>query len=323
MDSGAAGQTFLWRETYVRRRLSAASSAALTAALAAGLVAAVPGLAGAASASPSVIGTDAPKAQLSLFDNDKAFGLTTAGRLVRFDVDAPNWLIPVGTITGLVGGDTDLIGIDFRVQNNRLYGVGNLGGIYVINTSNAVATLVSHLTAPLVGTAFGVDFNPAANRLRIISNAGENLRHNIDDPTGTPPPGTTVIDAPLTYPPLPALATGLSGAAYTNNDLDPTTGSTLFDIDTTRSQVAVQSPANLGALAVTGTLPVPVGPSAGYDIYTERSGGRAAGNRGFAALLVGTSYRLYEVNPLTGQAALRGSFPANNQVFDIALPTSQ
>ncbi|MCM3885164.1 DUF4394 domain-containing protein [Frankia sp. R82] len=307
----------------MRRRFSAASSAAATAVLAAGLVAAVPGLAGAASAAPPDHGGGRPVIQPALFDDYPAYGLTTTGRLVRFDVDSPSWLTPIGAITGLVGGDTNLVGIDFRVQNNRLYGVGNLGGIYVINTSNAVATRVSHLTIPLVGTAFGVDFNPAANRLRVISNAGENLRHNIDDPTGTPPPGTTVADAPLTYPPLLGIATGVTGAAYTNNDLDPATGTTLFDINTNLAQVALQSPANSGTLANTGMLPVPVGPLAGYDIHTERSGGRAVGNRGFAALLVGSSFRLYEVDPLTAQASLRGSFPRNYPVFDVALPTNQ
>lgn len=307
----------------MRRRFSAVSSAAVTAALAAGLVAAVPGLVGAASAAPLVGDGATPVIQPALFDDYKAYGLTTTGRLVRFDVDSPASLTPIGRITGLVGGDTHLVGIDFRVQNNRLYGVGDLGGIYVINTANAVATLVSHLTIPLVGTAFGVDFNPAANRLRVISNAGENLRHNLDDPTGTPPPGTTVADTPLTYPPLLGIATGLTGAAYTNNDLDPATGTTLFDINTGLAQVAVQSPANAGTLVNTGTLPVPVGPLAGYDIFTERSGGRAVANTGFAALLVGSRFRLYEVSPLTAQATLRGFFPANYPVFDVALPINQ
>jgi hypothetical protein len=43
---------------------------------------------------------------------------------------------------------------------------------------------------PLDGTWFDVDFNPAANRLRVISVRGQNLRHNLDDPTGTPHSGS-------------------------------------------------------------------------------------------------------------------------------------
>ncbi|CAO5158668.1 hypothetical protein FAIPA1_10313 [Frankia sp. AiPs1] len=35
-----------------------------------------------------------------------------------FDVRNPFWTVPIGQITGLVGGDTKLIGIDFRPQDN-------------------------------------------------------------------------------------------------------------------------------------------------------------------------------------------------------------
>jgi hypothetical protein len=43
----------------------------------------------------------------------------------------------------------------------------------------------------LQGTRFGVDFNPAANRLRVISDLGQNLRHNIDDPAAPAGPPST------------------------------------------------------------------------------------------------------------------------------------
>ncbi|MCM3925477.1 DUF4394 domain-containing protein [Frankia sp. AiPs1] len=305
------------------RRHSPARAAALTAALAAGIVAALPGLAGAASAAPAAAGASAVEQRPALFDGLRAVGLTTTGRLVHFDVDSPSHLTRIGQVTGLVGGDTSLIGIDYRVQNGRLYGVGNLGGIYVINTSTAVATLVSHLTVALSGTAFGVDFNPAANRLRIISNAGQNLRHNIDDPVGTPPIGTTAVDTPLHYPPAGIAAPGLTGAAYTNNDLDPSTSTTLFNINTILGQVDVDSPANSGELVPTGQLGLPVTGNAGFDIFTRRSNGRAVDNQAFATLPVGTSYRLAEIDLLTGRVRVHGSFPGNAQVVDIAIPPNQ
>ena len=34
---------------------------------------------------------------------------------------------------GLSGNDTALVGIDFRVQDGKLYGVGNGGGVYTID----------------------------------------------------------------------------------------------------------------------------------------------------------------------------------------------
>ena len=80
------------------------------------------------------------------------------------------------------------------------------------------------LTLPLDGMFFGVDFNPAADRLRIISNRGQNLAHNVN--AG----GVTVANATLTYtapPAAPVVALGVTAAAYTNNDLNqPSTGTT-------------------------------------------------------------------------------------------------
>jgi hypothetical protein len=213
-------------------------------------------------------------------------GLTDKGRLVRFDASDPRRSRDLGRVKGLADGDS-LVGIDYRVQNGLLYGVGLKGVIYTISTRSAVATMVGQLTVPLQGTSFGVDFNPAANRLRVISDTGQNLRHNLDDPMGAPPAGTTASDGTLTYPPATTPAAGVTGAAYTNNDLDATTATTLFDLDTMQDQVAVQSPANNGTLAPTGKLAVDAGPVAGLDIYSRIRGGRTQSNVAYAALQVG------------------------------------
>ncbi|MFD4259926.1 DUF4394 domain-containing protein [Streptomyces sp. NPDC058534] len=247
-------------------------------------------------------------------------GLTTDQRLVSFDVRTPGDTWDQGRISGL-SGDRKLVGIDFRVQNGKLYGVGNAGGIYTINRS-AKAVKVSQLTVELDGKNFGVDFNPAANRLRVISDTGQNLRHNIDDPAAR---FTTIEDGMLTNPATPPsterpTAKGVTGAAYTNNDLNAATATTLFDIDTVNDRVVVQSPANAGNLAPTGSLGVDACPSAGFDIYYNRKTGN---NKGFAALKTSGKYRFYSVNILNGRADSLGTFPPNRQVFDIALPLAQ
>jgi len=116
--------------------------------------------------------------------------LTADGRLVCFKDRSPDKTSEIGTITGLAGADTSLVGIDFRVQDGMLYGVGNAGGVYTIDTTTAVATPGVALTTALTpGTFFGVDFNPAADRLRIVSDAGLNLRHNVNAA------GTTLTDS--------------------------------------------------------------------------------------------------------------------------------
>jgi hypothetical protein len=245
--------------------------------------------------------------------------LTADQRLLMFRECNPTRPHQIGSVYGLQAADTMLVGIDFRVQDGKLYGVGNGGGIYTIDTNTAVATLFSNLTVPLDGQSFGVDFNPAANALRIISNTGQNLRH----PFAGALAFQTQTDAPLNYPGPPAVnpATGLTGAAYTNNDLDPNTGTTLFDIDTSLNQVVIQSPPNAGSLVATGLLTVDADTPVGFDIYTELQNNVAINNSGFASLVVGGVPGFYRVNFLTGQAFLIDYF--GDSVIDIAIPLNQ
>ena len=199
----------------------------------------------------------------------RVIGLTDDGHLVRFRSNAPRSSRDLGEIEidGGDGDDTELVGIDYRVQDGRLYGVGNGGGVFVIDTNTAVATFVNELTVALDGTSFGVDFNPAADRLRIISDTGQNLAHNVN--AG----GTTAANGTLTYvaPPAAAVAApGVTGAAYTNNDLNQaSTGTTLFDLDTTLDQIVIQSPPGIGILVATGKLGVDAGAVSGLDIYSQ------------------------------------------------------
>ncbi|MBT2901255.1 DUF4394 domain-containing protein [Streptomyces sp. McG3] len=298
--------------------------AVLVAALTAAVSMVVPASAGAWAAGPlptqAVQGGSGPGdtfEQKAGDDGLSVIGLTSGQRLVEFRTGEPSKPWQLGKVSGLKK-DTKLVGIDFRVQNAKLYGVGDKGGIYTLNTRNAKAAKVSQLTVALAGRFFGVDFNPAANRLRVISDTGQNLRHNIDDPAA---PRTTTVDTPLTNPTTPpSSAKGVTGAAYTNNDLNADTATALFDIDTTNDRVSLQSPANSGTLAPTGNLGVNAGPNAGFDIYFSH---RARTNQGFAALSVNGAYRFYEVNVLTGQAEVVGAFPKNHQVTDVALPLNQ
>ncbi|HEX9772030.1 MAG TPA: DUF4394 domain-containing protein [Steroidobacteraceae bacterium] len=185
--------------------------------------------------------------------------LTGDGRLLCFKRRGASRAREIGYISGLSGSDSALIGIDFRVQDGLLYGVGNGGGVYRIDTDTAVAEFVNTLSVALSGTSFGVDFNPVADRLRIIGDDGQNLRHSVN--VG----GTTLVDTALNYT-TGVVANGVSGAAYTNNDLHANTATTLFDLDTTLDQLAIQSPPNAGSLVATGKLTLDAGAQVGFDI---------------------------------------------------------
>lgn len=123
------------------------------------------------------------------------------------------------------------------MQSEKLYGVDDQGGICTLSDRSAKATLVGPLSIPLSGADFGVDFNPAANALRVLGDGGQNLRQPFAT-TGDAPMGATVADGTLTYPAVgttPAATTGgVTATAYTTNDLSANTATTLFGVDTTK-----------------------------------------------------------------------------------------
>ncbi|MET0951887.1 MAG: DUF4394 domain-containing protein [Aeromicrobium sp.] len=262
-----------------------------------------------------------------------AIALSDDGKFLRtFSLATPSSDKLLGRIDGLDAAtpsgtaDTRLVGIDFRVQNKNYYGVGDQGGIYTV-TSKGNAVRVSQLTVPLSAepnARFGVDFNPAADRLRVISSTGQNLRHDVNPTGSSATAGITVNDTKLTYPATaPATGTvdalGVVGAAYTNNDLDASTATTLFDLDTAADRIALQSPANAGTLAPNGALGVAASNIAGFDIVTRVSGARAVTNVAYAALRTSDTGRpsLYKVDLLSGKATKVGAF--DQQVSDIAI----
>ena len=245
----------------------------------------------------------------SAASSNRALGLSSNGKTLSvFNLDTAKRTNGLGNVTGL-SGDSKLIGIDFRVQDRRFYGVGNSGGVYVINSYTGKASKVSQLATPLDESAdFAVDFNPAADRLRIISAGGQNLRHDVTT-------DATIADTPLAYSPAGA-APAVTAVAYTNNDLDAaTTATTLFDIDTTTDFLAVQSPANAGTLVNEGKLGFDASPAAGFDIRTTVVNGRAVANNGFAALrnAAGGASSLYKIDLTSGKATRVGLF-----VYDVA-----
>ena len=252
-------------------------------------------------------------------------GLTADGRLISFDSDRPGRAKTEGGIRGLTM-DTRLVGIDYRPASGNdgdsgdLYGLGDRGGVYVIDDDSGKAKLRSRSNVALEGTSFGVDFNPTVDRLRVVSDTGQNLRVNVDD-------GSTLTDGRLAYPgvpPAPATpATGVTGAAYTNNDADPNTATTLYDIDSMLDQTVIQSPANAGLLAPTGKLTVDTSPTVGSDIYSTVRNGTTVRVQGFASLTVGGQSGFYKIKLFSGRASSQGSFSSRNQVTAIAIPLNQ
>src|SRR4030095_418861 len=231
----------------------------------------------------------------TLAQSVNAFAVTaSSNQLVRFNTATPGTIITVGTITGLQAGE-GVLGIDFRPATGELYALGSTSRLYTVNKTTAVATLVAPLSTALSGTAFGFDFNPTVDRIRIVSNTGQNLRINPRD-------GVAIIDTPLN-----GGATSADAAGYTNG-LRSAATTTLYDISTATDTLYLQgglngSPSpNGGVLTPLGPLGVNVTDVNGFDILSVN-------NIAFAILTTSglTVTSLYSINLTTGAATLVGS----------------
>lgn len=200
-------------------------------------------------------------------------------------------------ITGLQSGET-ILGVDMRPANGQLYALGSSSRLYTINTSNGAATAVgtAAFTPALSGTSFGFDFNPTVDRIRVVSNTGQNLRLHPTLGTavatdGSLNPGTPTVDA----------------SAYTNNFAGATT-TTLYNIDYGTNSLYIQAPPNDGKLTLVGGLGVNIEAGNGFDI-----GGTTG--KAYAILKTGTIASLYSINLTTGQATRLLGMSTSTQGF--------
>lgn len=224
------------------------------------------------------------------------YGVTTGNQLVRFSASTPGTLTTVGAITGLQTGE-NILAIDFRPSNGQLFGLGSTSRLYVINRMTGAATVVgAQFTPALSGTNFGFDFNPTVDRIRIVSDTGQNLRVN-------PNNGAVTVDGNLN-PGTPII----SAAAYTNS-FGVATTTTLYDIDTTTDRLLIQSNPNAGTLTDVGPLGFDFQSVNGFDIASNNSGGvNATTNTAYAVSANGFGAPLlYTINLTTGAASLAGS----------------
>ncbi len=238
--------------------------------------------------------------------SETLIGLTGSNELVRFDSDKSNQSTTV-MITGLANGET-VVGIDFRPSDTGANGVNEIGILYAVTSASRLykvdvmtgaATMPVTLSIALEGSAFGVGFNPAADRLRIHSNTNQNLRINVET-------GLTIVDGALSYSEGDVNAAAdpdLTAAAYTNNDANPATATELYAIDAAQDvlvEFGVGGP-NGGKLVTVGALGVDAGMLSGFDISNAT---------GTAYVVLSTSAsdksELYSVNLETGMTTKIG-----------------
>ncbi|KQT23761.1 hypothetical protein ASG22_06935 [Chryseobacterium sp. Leaf405] len=228
-----------------------------------------------------------------------AYAIDNSNNLQIFNPNSP---MPVSkTVAGLQSGE-NILGIDFRPLNGQLYALGSSSRIYTINLGTGAATAVgtSPFTTLLAGTDFGFDFNPMVDKIRVVSNTGQNLR--LDPVTG----GLTAADTSISL-----AGAMVSAAAYTNN-FAGTTSTTLFVIDHNIDKLYNQTPPNNGTLVEVGSLGINITNANGFDIG-------AMSQKAYLMASVGSSTKIYTVNTSTGAATSVSDFPNTVKAFAVGL----
>lgn len=228
-----------------------------------------------------------------------AYAVDNSNNLQIFNPNSP---MPVSkAISGLQSGE-NILGIDFRPLNGQLYALGSTSRLYTINLGTGAATAVgtSPFTTLLAGTDFGFDFNPTVDKIRVISNTGQNLR--LDPVTG----GITAVDGILN-PGSPMVG----AAAYTNN-FSGATSTTLFVIDHNTDKLYQQNPPNNGTLVETGSLNINITNTNGFDIGSMSQ-------KAYLLATVGTATKIYSINTSTGAATSVADFPNVVRGFAVGL----
>jgi len=271
------------------------------------------------------------------------FALTTDNTLY---VLPPNSITPtylsLGRVAGI--GGFDLIGIDFRPADKKLYALSDGGSLYTINfnVSPPTATLVSALT-PRFPSGFQslMDFNPVVDAIRLIGSDTLNYAV-VKGANGIL--NTTAVQTSLTYAAGDVNAGNtpkVNGGAYTNNVAGATT-TIFYAIDHDQDTLVTIADKNNGSSNTGGGRLQTIGPlvdSAGNRITVNALADIDIVTLNGVNFLIGVSrditfqISLNQINPnlplgTTQNVAVQGFlFPTNpaarSSFIDIAASTLQ
>ncbi|WZO98391.1 DUF4394 domain-containing protein [Isosphaeraceae bacterium EP7] len=223
--------------------------------------------------------------------------------LVRFANGSPG---SASVVAGFSGAATALDAIDFRPDTGELYGYqSNSNTYYTVNTSTGALTAVSGAVAPTNTFVLGIDFNPTIDRLRTVTESGQNIVFN-------PNTGTTTVATGLAYAAgdvNAGLVPSIVENAYTNSFKGATT-TTQYAIDY-RLHTLTTLANNAGTLATIGTITLD-GVELNFDEYVGFDIATFGGvNVGYAVLNVDGISGLYTIDLASGAATSLGAFDSS------------
>lgn len=198
-----------------------------------------------------------------------------------------------------------LIGIDVRPADGMLYGVTADGQIGTLDPKTGVFTKKADLSEKLkAGVTATIDFNPAADRLRIMGSDGTSHRVNVDDGKVTVDGSHKYADADANKGKTPRVIAG----SYSNS-IKGTKETTLYNVDATNGNLVRQAPPNDGVLNTIGSLGIKLNGPVAFDIVASGEGQNDA--------WLWNGGNLYKVDLKTGKATSAGQLPLKG-VTDIA-----
>jgi hypothetical protein len=230
---------------------------------------------------------------------ETAVGLTSANpsTLVTFPVDDPGAAAPA-TINfpnvdgGILGPDTNLVGLDHRPRGGGLYAQATRGTLYVLTPAaaagqfNATPVNVTPVVSPFgvsVLSDFGFGFNPVPDAIRVVEEENLNLRFSPNNGNSLGTDGNLGPGDPR-----------IVAADYTNS-FDGATSTTLYDIDSGSDRLLTQG-------SVGGA---PVSPNTGNLIDVGPLGADTTDNAGLdIAPASGTAYASFELAGSPGGSVL-------------------
>lgn len=244
-------------------------------------------------------------------DGEQVFVATELNRLIEFNSGSPETDTAQTFITGLGLGQT-VAALDFRPATGELYALSSDDLVFTIDPDTGRATRVSGAEGPdLEGGLVGFDFNPSVDRIRVVTDAGENLR--LEPESGT----VAAEDGNLAYAagdPGAAESMTVTDAAYTENFASVMgTPTQLFVLDTSRDALALQNPPNEGVLTSVGDLGVDAEGPGGFDV--------AQSGQAFAALTIGGTPTFGTVDLASGAFTTVGEIDAQEGITAMAVET--
>lgn len=255
---------------------------------------------------------------------ETVWAVTDAAELIRINAGQPKRVLERKPVLGLPAGER-LLGIDYRVARGVLYTLSSGGHLYTLDTASGRLSRVGNGAAiALSGNRFGFDFNPVADRIRVVSDTGMNLRLHPDtgvlaaaDPAlHAADDGARLASLGSAAAPVPAI----TAAAYTYNKTNDKL-TTNYAIDATAGTLVMQgsregvTPAvspNTGRLVTVGALGTGPLEDANFDIAD-------IDNTALAALRVQGRTRLHLVDLQSGRAVPLGTVGDGRALWGMAI----